>query len=84
MLILYKEKTAALVESSTSSEPIVTALTHLSHEDQVALRKKLDIAFVLAKEKLSFRRFPTICELEERRGAYKTAKAAKSFTHFIA
>ena len=39
MSILYKEKAAALDGSTTSSAPIVTALTHLSHEDRFALRK---------------------------------------------
>lgn len=53
--ILCKENAAALGGSSTSSPPIVTALTHLSHEDRFALRKKFDVAFVLAKEKLFFR-----------------------------
>ena len=43
----------------------------------------------MAREKLSFRKFPAFCELETRHGinlgsAYKTETSAKTFTHFIA
>ena len=53
------------------------------------LGRKFDIAYVLAKEKLPFRKYPAICELEEHHGvklgsAYKTEIAAKEFAHFIA
>ena len=65
---------------------LIAAITSLSHNDRAELRKKFDIVFLLAQEKLSY---PSICELEERHGvqvgsAYRTEKAAKSFSHYIA
>ena len=64
----------------------IAALTSLSDNDQATLRKKIDIVFLLAQEKLSFRKYSSICELEERHGVQlgSTEKAAKSFSHYIA
>ena len=75
--------------SSPASAPIIAAIASLSHNDRAELRKKFDIVFLLAQEKLSFLKYPSICELEERHdvqvgSAYRTEKAAKSFSHYIA
>ena len=61
----------------------------LSGEEREILCRKFNIAFFLAKEKLSFRKYPAICELEVYHGvnlgsAYKTEAAPKAFTHYIA
>ena len=60
--------------------PIAAAFSSMSGDERVVLRRKFDIAYVLAKERLFFRKFPTLCELETWHGinlglAYKTAKA---------
>ena len=39
-------------ESSAASAPIIAALTSLSDNDRAELRKKFDIVFLLAQEKL--------------------------------
>ena len=75
--------------SSTSAAPIVVALTTLSDEERARLRKKVDVAYFIAKEKLSFRKYPSICALEARHGVdlgtnYITATYGKQFTHYIA
>ena len=56
---------------------------------QERMGRKFDICYVLAKENLSFRKYPAIHELESRHGvdlgqAYVTKDSAKSFTHYIA
>ena len=90
MSILCLEKgSATRGELSVTSAPIIAAITSLSHKDQAELCKKFNIVFLLAQEKLSFHKYPSICELEERQyvqliSAYRTKKAARSFCHYIA
>jgi len=89
MVLLHKETAAATGQSLTSSAPIVVALNNLSEDERVKLRHKFDIAYWLAMEKISFRKFPSVCELEARHGVnigstYTTETAARSFTSFIA
>ena len=56
------------------------------------LWKKFDICYVMAMEKIAFRKYPALHALEARQArhgvdlgeAYKTKDSAKNFTHFIA
>ena len=89
MALLQREAAAATGQSSTSSAPIVVALTSLSEDEKVRLRHKFDIAYWLAVEKISFRKFPSVCNLETQHGVnigttYTTETAAKSFIGYIA
>ncbi len=89
MSLLIREKAVAQGESSCSYAPIGVALHYLPDEERVTLRRKFDITYFLAREKLSFRNYPGICELEEHHrvnlgSAYKTEPSARSFTHYIA
>ena len=52
-------------------------------------KKKFDIAYMMAKEKLAFAKMKCICELEERHGmdlagGYKNDHACSNFTSYIA
>ncbi len=74
---------------SVSQSPIVVALSTLPEDEKVRPRHKFDIAYFVATEKMSFRKYPHICELEARHGVdigirYTTETAAKSFIHYIA
>jgi len=76
-------------QSLTSTAPIIVALTSLSEDEKVRLRHKFNIAYWLAVKKISFKKFPSICDLETRHGVsigttYTTETAAKSFTGYIA
>ena len=89
MSLLQSEKAAVRGESISSFAPIAAMLSTLHDEERETLRRKFDIAYFLAKEKLSFRKYPAVCELEARHGvnlgsAYKTETAGKTFTHYIA
>ena len=51
--------------------------------------KKFEICYAMAKEKIAFRKYPTLHNLEVHHGvnlgiSYKTKDSAKNFTHYIA
>ena len=89
MTLLCREQATASGHSVMADGPIVVALNSMSNEEKERIRHKFDIAYVLAMEKISFRKFPSFCELEARHGvnigsSYTTETAARSFIHFIA
>ena len=57
MSLLQREAAAAAGQSSTSNAPIVVVLTSLFRDERVRLRRKFDIAYWLAVEKISFQKF---------------------------
>ena len=86
---LKKEHATSLGQSASSYAPIAIALNRISEEEKVKLRHKFDVAYFVARENMSFRKYPAICELEARHGvdigkAYTTETAGRSFVHFIA
>ena len=64
MALLQREIAAATGQSSTSNAPIVVVLTSLCEDEKVRLRHKFDIAYWLAVEKIPFRKFPSVCDLD--------------------
>ena len=50
--------------SAIAGVPIVVALNSLSTDERIRLQFKFDITYVVAKERLSFQKYPAICELE--------------------
>ena len=89
MALLQRKAAAATGQSSTSNSPIIVALTSLSEDEKVRLRHKFDKVYWLAAEKISFWKFPSICDPETQHGAkigttYTTGTAAKSCTGYIA
>lgn len=75
--------------SAIAGAPIVVALNSLSTDKRTRLQFKFDIAYYIAKERLSFRKYPAICKLEARHGvnivrAYINEISPRNFTHFIA
>ena len=89
MNLLEKERASDAGQSLLANAPIALALNTMSHEEKIRLKHKFDIAYFLAIEKLSFHKFPRVCELEARHGvsigsSYTTETTARSFTHFIA
>ena len=89
MNLLKKEHAKATDSGCSSYAPIAKALCKLSDKDKEQLRHKFDIAYFVAQEKLSFRKYPRLCELEARHGvaigsAYTNEIAGKTFTHYIA
>ena len=64
-----REKAATRGESSLSFSPIAQAMSALSEDEKKKLCHKFDIAYFVAIEKLSFRKYPQICELEASHGS---------------
>ena len=51
--------------SSISSEPtIVSMLQEIPEDTKSKLKKKFDIAYFVATERLAYSKYPAICELE--------------------
>ena len=89
MNLLSKEQAAASGQSIVASAPIVVALNTMSSDERERTRNKFDIAYFMATEQISFRKFPGLCELERRHGLnigtnYTNEASARTFTHFIA
>ena len=89
MCLLKRESVKAEGRACYSYAPIAKALSTLPNDEKEQLQKKFDIACFMAREKLSFRKYPRICELKAKHGVnlgttYCTETAGRSFTHFIA
>ena len=89
MLLLKKEQSRAAGLGVASYAPIAQALSKLPVEEKGRLRKKFDIAYFMATEKLPFTKYPAICELEARHGvelgiSYLNKSAGRTFCHYIA
>ncbi len=88
MRLLKKEQAKASGSGLCSFAPIARTLSHLPDEKE-QLRRKFDIAYFVALEKLSFRKYPRLCELEACHGVaigttYTNEIGGKTFTHYIA
>ena len=89
MNLLKREHARASGSDVTSYAPIARALNRLTDNERDQLRHKFDISYFLASEKISFRKYPQLCELEARHGVaigstYTNEVACKTFTHYIA
>ena len=89
MCLQLRESARVEGRSCYSYAPVAMALSNLPDKEREKLRIKFDIAYFVAQEKLSFRKYSSICELEAKHGVnvgttYCTETAGKSFVHFIA
>ena len=87
-MVLFKKQ-----QSSTVCEyaPIAKALLQPAMDDhtRASLKRKFDVAYMIAKEKLAFTKMKPLCELEERHGVdlgqgYKNDRACSTFIEFVA
>ena len=89
MSLLRKEHAVSQGQSISSHAPIAAVLKAIPPDDKVMLQRKFDIAYFVTKEKMAFRKYPRLCELEARHGinlgtSYLTEPAGRTFLHFIA
>lgn len=88
-MILFKKQQA---QNITEYSPIAAALLHQRSMDattQARMKRKFNIAYMIAKENLPFTKMKAVCELEERHGAdlgegYKNNRGCSVFFEFIA
>ena len=86
MLLVQKEIASSVVEYA----PIAKAFTkaNINEATKAKLKRKFDVAYIIAKENLSFAKMKSICELEERYGTdlgagYKNDHSCAMFVKFI-
>ena len=86
-MILYKKEHSTNV---CNYAPIARALLLPSMDEltRARLKRKFEIAYLIAKEKMSFKKMKTLCDLEERHGvdiggSYHNDHACATFVEFI-
>ena len=89
MTLLKREQARSKGLGAASYAPIAKALPKLPDDERTRLRHKFDIAYFVASEKIAFRKYPRICELELKHGVdlgttYMNDVACKTFVHYIA
>ena len=89
MIRMHAVAAKATNQSITTYSPIACALLTMDRTVKERIIKKFDTCFVMAKEGLAFRKYPSLHELEARHGAdlgfsYKTKNSAEAFTHYVA
>ena len=76
-------------ESAAVYAPIASSLMNMDAATKARMKRKFDICYVMAKEGMSFSKYPALFDLESRHEvdlgvAYRNDVSARSFTHFIA
>ncbi len=85
MLLLKKKQSGDVREYA----PIAKALHTMDGSLQQTVKRKFEVAFMIAKENMSFTKMKPICELEERHGVdlgqgYKNNRACATFVDYTA
>ena len=85
LLLKKKQGSANLLEYA----PIAKALLTLDDTATARIKRKFDIAYLIAKENMAFAKMGPLCTLEERHGVdlgqgYKNELACASFVDYIA
>ena len=90
MSLLKREQAKASNSACCSySSPIAYALSKLPDQEKAQLRVKFDIAYFIAREKMSFSKYLKLSKLEAKHGvpvgtAYTNDVAGKTFIHYVA
>lgn len=91
-MMLYKREYAKADKAgaccSYDTSPIATALNKLPDLERSQLHVKFDLAYFIARERMFFRVYPKLCELETRHGVmvgttYTNEVAGRTFIHYI-
>jgi len=87
MALEAKESARSVMEYAPIARAMAQA--NLSEVAKLRIKKKFDIAYMIAKENLAFTKMGSICELEERHGTnlgsgYKNDHSCAMFIEFIA
>ena len=82
------DKAKASQMSITSYSTIAQSILKMDRALKAKMTRKFEICYAMAKEKIAFRKYPTLHDLEAHHGvdlgtSYKTKDSAKNFTHYI-
>ena len=86
MLLYKKQRSSNVCDYSPIARSVAQSSMDASTREK--MKRKFDITYLMAKEKLAFTKMAPICELEERHGVdlgagYKNDRACATFTEFI-
>ena len=86
MLLYKKQRSSNICKYSPIAQSLSQSTMDASTRDR--MKRKFDVAYLIAKEKLAFTKMAPICELVERHGVdfgagYKNDQACAMFTEFI-
>ena len=86
MLLYKKQRSSSVCEYAPIARSLSRSSMDASTRDKT--KRKFDVAYLIAKEKLPFTKMASICELEERHGVglgtgYKNDRACATFIDFI-
>ena len=89
MSLLEKEHAIARGDGPSTYAPIARAIEKMPVTESARLRRKFDIAYLVATEKLSYLKYPSISELEKKHRvdigvAYTNERSGRVFVHCIA
>ena len=84
MVLSKKEQSQNICDYS----PLARSFFHMDSEAEAKIKRKFDLAYVMAKENIAFTKMKPLCQLEERHGVdlgetYKTDMVC-SFVDYIA
>ena len=85
-MVLFKKDQARAAGSSAavaSASPIIRCLMNIDEKIMERVKKKFDVCYVMAKECLSFTKYPEL-EMSHRVDLGPAYVSAKAFTHYIA
>ena len=73
----------------TQPRSIAQAIEKLSDGEMQRLRRKFEVAYVIATENLAFLKYPVFCQLEKKHGvdigqSYLNERSCREFIHYIA
>ena len=85
MVLLKKEQFQNICDYS----PIARSFYRMDSEAEAKIKRKFDLAYVMAKENIAFTKMMPLCQLEERHGVdlgetYKNDMACSAFVDYIA
>ena len=84
MLLLRKEQSSDVCDYS----PIARAFYKMDKTAEGKIKKKFDVAYMMAKEGIAFYKMESLCQLQERHGVdlgecYKNDRACATFVDYI-
>ena len=84
-MLLFKKQSSTDV---TENAPIAKALYNFDTDAELKVKRKFDIAYMIAKHNLAFTKIKPLCELEERHGVdlglgFKNDQACATFVAYV-
>ena len=85
VMILYKKQHSSNV---CDYAPVALLIPSMDELTRTRMKRKFEIAYLITKEKMPFKKMKSLCDLEEQhsvdiRGSYRNGHACATFVEFI-